>query len=157
MLFRSYDGLEMEYEANCIAKELIDVLFTKNKEALEITGKLFDEEKKAYEERVDEFLNYVKYLDFSLNTIYDKQRKKISVKDLSDLELKSRILSLDLFNKNPFETKEEKESVPKEDCLKKEQFILDSTSLGTLVTCFPKVIIHSWAQNFTSHFLEIFK
>ena len=55
-----YDGLEMEYEANCIAKELIDVLFAKNNEALEITGKLFDEEKKAYEERADEFLNYVK-------------------------------------------------------------------------------------------------
>ena len=55
-----YDGLEMEYEANCIAKELIDVLFTKNKDALEITGQLFDEEKKAYEENIDEFLNYVK-------------------------------------------------------------------------------------------------
>lgn len=76
----------------------------------------------------DDFLKYVKYLDFCLNAIFSEQRKKIPVTKYSDDELKTRVLSLDLFNKNPFEAKEEEKKVPKEDCLKKEQFILDSAS-----------------------------
>ena len=86
----------------------------------------------------DDFLKYVKYLDFCLNAIFSEQRKKIPVTKYSDDELKTRVLSLDLFNKNPFEAKEEEKKVPREDCLKKEQFIKDNVSLWRFNDLYPQ-------------------
>ncbi|PWK92253.1 protein kinase-like protein [Hallerella porci] len=77
----------------------------------------------------DDFLKYVRRLGFSLDKIFRELRKKIPITKFSDDELKTRILSLDLFNKNPFETEEEEKKVPKEDHLKKEQYILSNASL----------------------------
>lgn len=75
-----------------------------------------------------DFQKYVMNLSYGLDSIYNKLRKEYPVAEFSDDELKSRILSLDLFNKNPFKAKEEKKKVPKEDYLKKEKFILNNAS-----------------------------
>lgn len=85
----------------------------------------------------NDFQKYVKDLSLALETIYEKQ-KKIPVTDLNDFELKARILSLDLFNKNPFVQKEEEDYSPKEDLLKKEQYILNNASLWQFNDLLPK-------------------
>ena len=55
-----YDGLELEYEANCIAKDLMDTLLIDNNEARTFADKQFSSDKKAYEESLEEFLGYLK-------------------------------------------------------------------------------------------------
>ena len=60
MYDKYYHGFELEYEANCIAKELIDNLFDNNPQALEIANKLFEDDKNIYEKSLDDFLGYIK-------------------------------------------------------------------------------------------------
>ena len=85
-----------------------------------------------------DFQKYVMNLSYGLDTIFNKLRKEDFVAKFSDDELKSRILSLDLFNKNPFELKEEEKKAPEEDFLKKEQFILNNASSWKFTDLLPQ-------------------
>ena len=60
MYYKYYSGFETEFEANCIAKELIDILFDNNPKALSVAKELFESDKEEYEKNLEEFLGYIK-------------------------------------------------------------------------------------------------